>query len=189
VPITLNATDRIVVKIYGYTASGTDNISISFDDNTNSGLQLPALPASASQFVPYNNPTANLAMGAYAITANGVYSTNVVSATGNITGNYIFGNGSQLTGINLSTSTIFNGLSNINISSSNSNISMAVAGAANTVVVSTGEITVDGVYSNPKTIAGNVIITENINSMMIGPIALGPLGNIYVPDSSTLKIL
>jgi hypothetical protein len=85
-PVAFAATDRVVVKIYAYTSQGTDSITISFDDNTNSSLQLPALPASAAQFVPYNNPTANLAMGVYNITANGLNSTSTISATGNITG-------------------------------------------------------------------------------------------------------
>ena len=84
-PVAFAATDRVVVKIYAYTSQGTDSITISFDENTNSGLQLPALPASAAQFVPYNNPTANLAMGVYNITANGLNSTSTISATGNIT--------------------------------------------------------------------------------------------------------
>jgi hypothetical protein len=96
-PVAFDATDRVVVKIYAYTSQGTDSITISFDDNTNSGLQLPALPASAAQFVPYNNPTANLAMGVYNITANGLNSTSTISATGNVIGNYFIGNGALLT--------------------------------------------------------------------------------------------
>ena len=172
-----------VVSSYGN--SNVDSHLSAFGSNTISTTGT----VTAGNVTGSNILTGGIVSATANITGGNVLTSGLISAAGNITGSYILGNGSQLTGINLSTSTIFNGSSNINISSSNSNISMAVAGAADTVVVSTGEITVDGVYSNPKTIAGNVVITENINSMMIGPIALGPLGNIYVPNSSTLKIL
>jgi len=92
-PVSLNATDRIVTKIYAYTSQGTDIITFRYEDNTGTGLQLPVLPASAGSFVPYTNPTANLAMGSYGVSGS------FFSATGNVTGNYFIGNGSQLTGI------------------------------------------------------------------------------------------
>ena len=86
-------------------------------------------------------------------------------------------------------SSISNGNSNIAITTADSNISMAINGVANTLVVSPGEVTIYGVYSNPKTITTNVVITENINSMLIGPVDVSPTGNIYIPDSSTLKVV
>jgi len=58
------------------------------------------------------------------------------SATGNITGNYFIGNGSQLTGIaSGSSSNISNGTSNVNINSSGGNISFSVGGTANVVTL------------------------------------------------------
>jgi hypothetical protein len=64
-----------------------------------------------------------------------------------------------------------------------------VANTANTLIVSPGELTIYGVFSNPKTIASNVVITDNINSLLIGPISVAGGVNIYVPDSSTLNIV
>ena len=45
-----------------------------------------------------------------------------ISATGNISGNYVLGNGSQLTGINASSNKIFNGNSYANIATANGNL-------------------------------------------------------------------
>jgi hypothetical protein len=87
-PITLDVTDRIVIKLYASTTSGTDSITLSFDDNTNSGLQLSVLPASISNFVPYVGSTANLNLGTYSFTT-----------TGNVTGAHIIGEGGNLSNI------------------------------------------------------------------------------------------
>jgi hypothetical protein len=102
--IALLTTDRLAVKIYAYTASGTDSITLGWDDNTDAGFDLPTSPPSIADFVPYQNATANVNLGPYSITANGIISTGNVSATGNITGSYILGNGSLLTGISGSSS-------------------------------------------------------------------------------------
>jgi hypothetical protein len=60
----------------------------------------------------------------------------VVSATGNVTGNYFIGNGSLLTGIaGGGGASIANGTSNVNINTSDGNISFSVNGTANVVVV------------------------------------------------------
>jgi hypothetical protein len=45
-----------------------------------------------------------------------------IEATGNITANYFFGNGSQLTGLNTTTSNISNGTSNVDIPIANGNV-------------------------------------------------------------------
>lgn len=89
--ITLNTTDRIVVKFYGSTVSGTDNVAINFDGATGSGVQLPALPASAGQFLPYVGATANTNLGTYSLTANVITANSIssLSYTGNISARII----------------------------------------------------------------------------------------------------
>ena len=124
------------------------------------------------------------------ISSTGAYVSGVVSATGNITGNYFVGNGSALTGIATGIPTqLANGTSNINIASANGNIEFAVGSSPDTMIVSPGELTVYGVYSNPKTISSNIAIAPNINSLLIGPVSIAAGINIYVPDSSTLNIV
>lgn len=60
--------------------------------------------------------------------ANKTYTGTLLSVTGNVTGSYIFGNGSQLTG--LSASKIFNGTSEANVTSSGGNITFTIGGTA-----------------------------------------------------------
>jgi hypothetical protein len=123
-----------------------------------------------------------------AVSNTGALVSGVISATGNITGNFFVGNGSQLTGITVSSNNINNGTSNVVIPSANGNTSIYTAGQE-TVEVSPGELTVYGVFSNPKTITSNVVIGPNINSMLIGPINVDPNNNILVPTGSTLNII
>jgi hypothetical protein len=146
--------------------------SLSVDGNTQSG----------------NLRTIGVVSAAGNIQGGNILTTGFISATGNITGNYFIGNGSQLTGIQVVTSSISNGTSNISIATVNGNINMYTAGQ-DTVEVSPGELTVYGVFSNPKTITSNVVIGPNINSMLIGPIAVDPANNIFVPTGSTLNII
>jgi hypothetical protein len=83
----------------------------------------------------------------------------LVSAAGNITGNYILGNGSQLTGLAGGTSVI-NGTSNIVVESS-ANITLAVAGTSNVAVFATTGEYVTGVVSATGNITGNNITATN----------------------------
>jgi hypothetical protein len=124
------------------------------------------------------------------ITGGNILTVGNISASGNITGNYFIGNGSQLTGLATGIpAQIANGTSNINIASANGNIEFAVGSSPDTMIVSPGELTVYGVYSNPKTISSNIAIAPNINSLLIGPVSIAAGINIYVPDSSTLNIV
>jgi hypothetical protein len=77
-PIQLLSTDRIITKIYAYTDSSTASIAIDYDDATGTGIQLPALPASASQFVPYTGATANIDIGTYTLTTANLNVTGTV---------------------------------------------------------------------------------------------------------------
>jgi len=86
------------------------------------------------------------AAGAIAATANvsggNIRTAGSVSATGNVIGDYFIGNGSQLTGLNVSTSSISNGTSNVAIGASGGNVTVGVAGTSNVAVFGTNTITV-----------------------------------------------
>ena len=151
--------------------------------NINSGTSNVTVVSSGGNVTVGVGGTANVAVFA----TTGEYVTGVVSASGNVTGNYILGNGSQLSGI--ATNSINSGNSNVVVNGTDGNVTIGINGVANTVEVSPGELTVYGVYSNPKTISSNVVIGPNINSMLIGPIAVDPAGNIFVPAGSTLNII
>ncbi len=71
---------------------------------------------------------------------NKIYNGTSMSVTGNVTGNYFFGNGSQLTGIDATQ--ITSGTSNVKVVSSGGNISVGVGGTA-IVTFTTAGITND----------------------------------------------
>jgi hypothetical protein len=94
--------------------------------------------------VQYNS-SGNLA-GSSNFTWSGteLYVNGAANITGNVTGNYFFGNGSQLSGIITSVANINNGTSNVSIDAVDANITMSVNGTANVVVVSTDLVNVNG---------------------------------------------
>jgi hypothetical protein len=81
-----------------------------------------------------------------------------MTASGNITGAYILGNGSQLTGINTSSSSISNGNSNVNIPSANGNVNISAVGNANILIVTGTGVNVAGTFNTTGNLtAGNII--------------------------------
>jgi hypothetical protein len=120
------------------------------------------------------------------IIGGNISTAGVISATGNITGNYYIGNGSQLTGI--SATSIANGTSNINIATANGNATVAVNGYSNVAVFGTNSLTLGGPFATPKTINSNVLVANAVNAVLVSPVTIGALGNIFVPDDSTLTI-
>ena len=109
--------------------------------------------------------------------------------TGNVTANYFIGNGSQLTGINASSNTIFNGTSNVNIATANANVTVGVDGLANVAVFGPGSLTVNGWIGNPRVVANDIIIPPGINASMVGPLAIGNSITGFVPDDSAFYVL
>ena len=160
---------------------GVTGISLNSISNGTSNVNVVSSGGNVTVGVGGTANVAEFSTGGLQVTGN-------ISATGNVTGNYILGNGSQLTGINVSPNSISNGTSNVVIATANGNVNIHTAGQ-DTVEVSPGELTVYGVYSNPKTISSNVVIGPNINSMLIGPIEVDPNNNIFVPTGSTLNII
>ena len=83
----------------------------------------------------------------------------LVSATGNITGDYIFGNGALLTGVITSVSNINSGTSNVTVVSSGGNVSVGVGGTGNVAVFATTGEYVTGLISASGNITGGNLIT------------------------------
>ena len=117
-----------------------------------------------------------------------IASNKFVSVSGNVTGDYFIGNGSQLTGINVTSSQISNGTSNVAIVAANGNVQVAVAAVANSVVMGAGSLFVQGPISTPKTINTLALVPNEVNAVMISPLTISALGNIFVPTDSTLTI-
>jgi hypothetical protein len=117
-----------------------------------------------------------------------IASNQFVSVSGNVTGNYFIGNGSQLTGITSTSSQIVNGTSNVAIVAANGNVQVAVAAVANSVVIGAGSLFVQGPISTPKVINTLALVPNVVNAVMISPLTISASGNIFVPDDSTLTI-
>jgi len=117
-----------------------------------------------------------------------IASNQFVSVTGNVTGNYFIGNGSQLTGIAASGNSISNGTSNVVIPTANGSVYISADGVPNAAVFETGSLTLAGSFATPKTITANSVIAANVNAMLLGPLNIAPGTVITVPDSSTLYI-
>jgi hypothetical protein len=113
---------------------------------------------SASNIVgSYSN--ANVA--AYLPTYTGNITAQNISTTGNITGNYFIGNGSQLTGI-IPVNQIVNGNSNINIASPGNNIVVTVGNTQSATFFNTG-VSLPGNVTTGNVNSGNIISSANIN--------------------------
>ena len=125
------------------------------------GSQLTGLPATYGNA----NVVANLAaLGSNPVsstgnvTAGNILTAGIVSAAGNVSGNYFIGNGSALTGISTVTpAKIANGTSQVNISASNGNANISINGTSNVIVVSTTGAYVTGIVSATGNVnAGNI---------------------------------
>ena len=94
-----------------------------------------------------------------AITLDG---TTGITASGNITGNYILGNGSQLSGIISSVSSLSNGSSNVAVAVSNGNVTVGVGGTPSVAVFSTAGANVAGTLGVTGNITGGNLSGTNI---------------------------
>ena len=143
----------------------------------------------------YGNLTVNTYVTATGnITGGNVLTVGNVSATGNVTGgniigNYLFGNGTFITGLNAgSAAQIANGATNITIPVASGNVAMSVAGQANTVVISLGSFTMYGSFATPKALVSNVIVAPNVNAILFGPVTISNGSNITVDATSSLYV-
>jgi len=98
-----------------------------------------------------------------------VSSAGNISCSGNVSANYVLGNGSQLTGISaaVSVSKISNGTSEANIGVSGGNANISIGGIANVAVFTTGtaffisEVSVTGIQKTGSNSVGNIGSSSN----------------------------
>jgi len=136
------------------------------------------------------------------ITANGNitgdwFNANQVISLGNVTANYIIGNGACISGLAVSVSNINNGTSNITATAANGNIAVSVAGNSNVVVFADSGVTLkgnlvpsaDNVYSLGSNTARWANLWMSGNTIMLGNVTLKDVGNnvmgVYGSDGTT----
>jgi hypothetical protein len=147
---------------------------------TVTGASLAGTITTAAQ----TNITSVGTLGSLSVTANvqagNVRTVGQVSATGNISGNFFVGNGSQLTGISVGSNSISNGTSNV-VVAAGGNISVAVAGTA---VLS---FTTAGIINNQANGVGNIgNATGYFNTIFAKATSAqyADLAEMYVSDES-----
>jgi hypothetical protein len=122
--------------------------------NINNGTSNIRIETSGGNIQANVGGTANV----WTLASTGEYVSGEISASGNITGNFFFGNGSQLSGIITSVANINNGNSNVRIDSSGGNVAANVGGTANVLVLANTGAFVTGVVSASGNITGNFFI-------------------------------
>ena len=160
------------------TVSGSGNITGS--NILTSGLVSAAGNIYASGAVIAGSGSGGNLSGANVISAN-TFNAVIVSASGNVTGNYFIGNGSQLTGIITSVSNVVNGASNLNIGAANANVTISVSTIGNVAVFTpTGASVLGTVVANGNVTGGNVTTAGVISAT--GNVT----GNYFIGNGSQL---
>ena len=90
---------------------------------------------------------------------NGLGISSLLSATGNVTGNYMLGNGALLTGVITSVANINSGTSNVTVVSSGGNVTVGIGGTGNVAVFATTGEYVTGLISASGNVTGGNLIT------------------------------
>ena len=133
-------------------------MAISLDGTTGisaSGNIIVAGTLTAGSF----SPTSLSASGN--VTGGNIITAGLITATGNITGAFILGNGSQLTGVDATQ--IVNGTSNARVVSSGGNIAVGIGGTSNVAVFASTGAFITGVTSVSGNITGgNLLISGAI---------------------------
>jgi hypothetical protein len=151
-----------VVYITGYRYAGLTGVT-----NLPSGTNIGNIAISNSTIAT------NTLNGNINLLANGTGNINIntsVSAVGNVSGNYFIGNGSQLSGIFVGTTTnIANGTSNVNIATANGNVTVGVSGVGNVGVFSPMGLSVYGNIMGPVPASSKVFyVAKNGNDSADG---------------------
>ena len=143
--------------------------------NTTSGNSVQELPS--GDFLDLSNSGIS--------NSGNIAVSGIVSATGNVTGNYILGNGSQLSGIIASVSNISSGTSNVTVVSSGGNVTVGVGGTGNVAVFATTGVYVTGVVSATGNITGGNLSGTNLTGTLATAAqtnitSVGTLGSLSV---------
>jgi len=111
--------------------------------------------------------------------AGNIYSGGLMSATGNITGNYILGNGAFLSGVITSVANINNGTSNVTVVSSGGNVTVGIGGTSNVAVFATTGEYITGLLSVSGNItSGNISTAGNVNGANLVATTLSATANV-----------
>ena len=161
-PINIGTTALIFTQNYSANSisGGTSNVTVY--SNANVTISSAGTP---NVFVVSSTGTVtsgtNLVTGN--ITGGNILTAGQVSATGNLSGNYLLANIAYATGY--TASRIYNGISEVNIATANGNANISINGTSNVTVFTTTGQYVTGLISATGNIVGNNLTVNNIESV------------------------
>jgi hypothetical protein len=155
----VNSTVTRVVDPLFELGGGANGATLTSDDNKDRGLLLHYYSGSSAvdAFMGWDDSNVEFGVGSNVTIVNEVVTFN---SYGNIRANVYFGNGSQLTGVSATTSgKLANGTSNVDIASTDGNVTVGVAGNAAIITVTGTGVNIAG-YANLG--SGNLLTTGNV---------------------------
>jgi len=185
IPTAIGTGTANVIYVVGYRYVGEFGVDTTFISNGTSNVNIATANGNITVGV---NGTGNVAV----ISNTGAYISGVVSASGNVSGNYFIGNGSQLTGVSassvnanaligntLSSNVLYSSLTQVG-TLSNVSVSGNVTGGnvlTGGLISATGNITSAANITGGNVLTGGVVsATGNVTSG--GVVTTGPSGNI-----------
>ena len=159
---------NIIGNVTGNLTVAGSNTFVVFNDsgvaNSTSGFTFDK--ATNAVVVSGNASAANISTaGILTVTGN-------ATITGNVSGNYILGNGACLTGVITSVANINNGTSKVEIAAANANVAVTVANTANVAVFSSTQLAV----------TGNITATGNISALNLNTTADANVQNALIQN-------
>jgi hypothetical protein len=165
---------NFIGNISGNLSAPGTNTEVIFNDNN---------VANATAGFTFNK-TSNAVTIAGNITGANVFTGGEVSATGNVTGNFFIGNGSQLTGIDATS--IQNGNSNVKVYA-NGNVAVSVAGSANTVVFTSSGVSATGNVSGNIILGTTAVFGSSFTPTLGATVTINATDSILLPTGNTVQ--
>jgi hypothetical protein len=169
----LNVTGNMAANsIFATTDMSAGNV-ISATGNILSGANISATGnITAANFTTTGgsgNITGANIITAVTLSATGnIFSDGNVSAVGNVLGAFLWGDGSNITGLSTSASNISNGTSNVEIYTANGNVSFGVNGTNNVMIVSDTVTSVSADFSAVGNVVSNEVYGNHLYDSSLG---------------------
>jgi hypothetical protein len=154
--LTFNTAPEVGATIEVTTIYGTA-VSVSGISSGTTSVNIPSISGNI-ELISAGNTTA-------IVTSDALVINGLATATGNVSGNYILGNGAFLTGINTGNiSKISNGTSNVSIDVLNGNVTIGASGQSNVLVITPTGTYTTGIDSVTGNIIGGNLLTGGLIS-------------------------
>jgi hypothetical protein len=170
----------------GDSSQWVDQSGLAFGAGITSAVANSIVQRDSQAGITVTNVTATTGTFTGNVGFSNIAATGQITAVGNISGAYLFGNGSQLTGVTVDATRIFNGSSNVSIATSGGNIRLVVSGA-NVGTISGDGLTIGNIYNLNANGTGNIGTESNrFNTIFAQATSAqyADLAEMYVSDAN-----